>query len=143
VRVPGIIIAANAVQAKATRIHVLCRQCGRSANLALKPGLTGLQLPRTCPGYACPRSDAGAHKALTCRYAATRPETEAGRGVQCPLDPYVISPDQSSYVDQQTLKLQEAPDQVPVGELPRSMLVTVDRYAAAPPPPSSAPQRWH
>ena len=32
-------------------------------------------------------------------------------------------------VDQQTLKIQEAPDMVPVGELPRYMLATVDRSA--------------
>ena len=34
------------------------------------------------------------------------------------------------FVDQQVLKLQEAPDQVPVGELPRHILVSADRYLA-------------
>ena len=31
------------------------------------------------------------------------------------------------YVDQQTLKLQEAPEAVPTGEMPRSTLVVVER----------------
>ena len=34
---------------------------------------------------------------------------------------------QHRYVDQQTLKLQEAPEAVPTGEMPRSTLVTVER----------------
>ncbi|CAA2984364.1 DNA replication licensing factor MCM5 [Olea europaea subsp. europaea] len=35
--------------------------------------------------------------------------------------------DKSKYVDQQTLKLQENPEDVPTGELPRNMLLSVDR----------------
>lgn len=34
----------------------------------------------------------------------------------------------SQFVDQQIIKLQEAPDQVPVGELPRHVLISTDRY---------------
>jgi len=46
----------------------------------------------------------------------------------CPLDPYIIIHSKSTFADQQTLKLQEAPDMVPVGELPRHMLLSADRY---------------
>jgi DNA replication licensing factor MCM5 len=46
----------------------------------------------------------------------------------CPLDPFVIVPDRSKYVDQQTLKLQEKPEDVPVGEMPRALLLSVDRH---------------
>ncbi|KAI0670194.1 ATP dependent DNA helicase [Trametes maxima] len=46
----------------------------------------------------------------------------------CPLDPYLIIHSKSSFTDHQTLKLQEAPDMVPVGELPRHMLLSADRY---------------
>jgi DNA replication licensing factor MCM5 len=49
---------------------------------------------------------------------------------QCPLDPYVLNNERCTYVDQQILKLQENPDVVPVGELPRHILLTVDRYLA-------------
>jgi DNA replication licensing factor MCM5 len=44
------------------------------------------------------------------------------------MDPYMVNTEKCHYVDQQVLKLQEAPDQVPVGELPRHLLLTVDRF---------------
>ena len=47
---------------------------------------------------------------------------------KCPLDPYFVVHEQSKFVDQQIIKLQEAPDQVPVGELPRHVLISADRY---------------
>ena len=46
----------------------------------------------------------------------------------CPLDPYMVDHEKTKQIDQQILKLQEAPDSVPVGELPRHILLTVDRY---------------
>jgi DNA replication licensing factor MCM5 len=46
---------------------------------------------------------------------------------KCPIDPYIIVHDKSHFVDQQTLKLQEIPGSVPVGELPRHMLLSADR----------------
>ncbi|KAK6156577.1 hypothetical protein DH2020_010825 [Rehmannia glutinosa] len=46
----------------------------------------------------------------------------------CPVDPWIVVPDKSKYVDQQTLKLQENPEDVPTGELPRNMLLSVDRH---------------
>lgn len=36
--------------------------------------------------------------------------------------------DKCTFVDQQTIKLQEAPDMVPVGELPRHLILSCDRY---------------
>ncbi|KAG8422393.1 minichromosome maintenance protein 5 [Metarhizium acridum] len=47
---------------------------------------------------------------------------------KCPLDPYFVMHEKSQFVDQQIIKLQEAPDQVPVGELPRHVLISADRY---------------
>jgi DNA replication licensing factor MCM5 len=38
-----------------------------------------------------------------------------------------VLPDKCQYVDQQTWKLQEAPESVPTGEMPRSIMMTVDR----------------
>ena len=38
---------------------------------------------------------------------------------KCPLDPYVVIPDRCKYIDTQVLKLQEAPESVPTGEMPR------------------------
>ena len=39
-----------------------------------------------------------------------------------------LTPDNGTYIDQQTLKLQELPEVVPTGEMPRSMLLAVNRY---------------
>lgn len=42
----------------------------------------------------------------------------------------MVAHEKCQFVDQQVLKLQEAPDQVPVGELPRHVLISADRYLA-------------
>lgn len=46
----------------------------------------------------------------------------------CPLDPYHMLPDRCKCIDFQTLKLQENPEDVPHGEMPRHMQIYVDRY---------------
>lgn len=45
----------------------------------------------------------------------------------CGLDPFVIIHDRCAYVDQQVLKIQESPDFLPVGDLPRHITVYLDR----------------
>ncbi|KAJ3548334.1 hypothetical protein NM688_g5310 [Phlebia brevispora] len=111
VRIPGIVISASVLSARATKLHLQCRAC-RSTRLIYPPGgLGGLGggsdrgLPRTCDA----------------------PELE-NQKKDCPLDPYLIIHSKSTFTDHQTLKLQEAPDMVPVGELPRHMLLSADRY---------------
>ncbi len=47
---------------------------------------------------------------------------------QCPVDSYQIVPDLCEFIDQQTLKLQEAPELIPTGEMPRTFVLTSDRY---------------
>ncbi|KAL7982367.1 hypothetical protein Chor_009965 [Crotalus horridus] len=104
VKIPGIIIAATPVRAKATKITIQCRTCRNIIpNIALRPGLEGYALPRKC-------------------------STEQTNLAKCPLDPYFIVPDKCKCVDFQTLKLQESPDAVPHGELPRHMQLYCDRY---------------
>ena len=46
-------------------------------------------------------------------------------------DPYVVVPDKCTYIDQQTLKLQESPEEVPTGEMPRHILLAADRTLAS------------
>ena len=54
VKVPGIIISASAIRAKATHITIQCRSCRNyRANIAVKPGLEGYTLPRKCDTYVC------------------------------------------------------------------------------------------
>uniref|UniRef100_A0A8C2C0C0 DNA replication licensing factor MCM5 n=1 Tax=Cyprinus carpio TaxID=7962 RepID=A0A8C2C0C0_CYPCA len=104
VKIPGIIISSTAVRAKATRVCLQCRGCRAViSNIPLPPGLQGYALPRKC-------------------------NTEQAGRVKCPMDPYFIIPDRCMCVDFQTLRLQEAPDAVPHGEMPRHMQLYCDRY---------------
>ncbi|NWR72190.1 MCM5 factor, partial [Centropus unirufus] len=104
VKIPGIVIAATPVRAKATRIAIQCRSCRNTINnIAVRPGLEGYALPRKCNAE------------------------QAGRP-KCPLDPYFIMPDKCKCVDFQVLKLQESPDAVPHGEMPRHLQLYCDRY---------------
>ncbi|XP_043956441.1 DNA replication licensing factor MCM5 [Gambusia affinis] len=104
VKVHGIVISATAVKAKATKVCLQCRGCrGVLTDIPLPPGLQGYALPRKC--------NSG----------------NTGR-MNCPMDPYFIIPDRCVCVDFQTLRLQESPDAVPHGEMPRHMQLYCDRY---------------
>ncbi|ESK98508.1 dna replication licensing factor mcm5 [Moniliophthora roreri MCA 2997] len=111
VRIPGIVISASVLSSRATKLHLQCRACQSTKIIYPQAGLGGMGsgsdrgLPRVCDA----------------------PEPE-GQKKDCPIDPYLIIHSKSAFADQQTLKLQEAPDMVPVGELPRHMLLSVDRY---------------
>ncbi|TVY54459.1 DNA replication licensing factor mcm5 [Lachnellula cervina] len=104
VRVPGIVIGASVLSSKATALHIQCRNCHQTKTLPVAGGFAGVSLPRICDRQTMPGED------------------------RCPMDPYVVVHESSQFVDQQIIKLQEAPDQVPVGELPRHVLISTDRY---------------
>ncbi|OQV22487.1 DNA replication licensing factor mcm5 [Hypsibius exemplaris] len=107
VRLNGIIIAASGVRVRPTTVTLECSGCGFvKPPQTLKPGFEGLILPRNCDNE----------------------NIEVGNTrTRCPLDPYVVKPENCKSVDFQTLKLQEAPDDVPVGELPRHIQLYCDR----------------
>ncbi|KAF7310619.1 DNA helicase [Mycena chlorophos] len=111
VRIPGIVISASVLSSRATKLHLECRSCRTPKVIYPAGGMGGVGggsdrgLPRQCDSQA-----------------------PAGTKKDCPMDPYLIVHSKSTFADQQTLKLQEAPDMVPVGELPRHMLLSVDRH---------------
>ncbi|KAJ3070416.1 minichromosome maintenance protein 5 [Podochytrium sp. JEL0797] len=105
VKIYGITIAAANPSAKGTHIQIMCKSCRHTKVLPVGSGITGIQMPRKCDG-----------------------EPIEGTSKDCPLDPYLVIHDKSRFVDMQTLKLQEAADVVPVGELPRHILLSCDRY---------------
>ncbi|WOK96282.1 DNA replication licensing factor MCM5 [Canna indica] len=104
VKIAGIAIAASRVKAKATYVTLMCKNCKSLKTVPCRPGLGGAIVPRSCDHVPQPGEE------------------------PCPLDPWIIAPDKSKYVDLQTLKLQENPEDVPTGELPRNMLLSVDRH---------------
>lgn len=106
VRVPGIVIGASVMSSKATELHIQCRNCLHTQMIPVLGGFTGVTLPRQCGRQRAPNDPSE----------------------KCGMDPYFITHEKSLFVDQQIIKLQEAPDQVPVGELPRHVLISADRY---------------
>ncbi|XP_063539296.1 DNA replication licensing factor Mcm5 [Cydia strobilella] len=103
VKIPGIVISASGIKAKATKISIQCRSCRNVIpNLPVKPGLEGYVMPRKC-------------------------NTEQAGRPKCPLDPYFIIPDKCKCIDYQVLKLQEAPESIPQGEMPRHLSVYCER----------------
>ncbi|PRP88455.1 hypothetical protein PROFUN_03172 [Planoprotostelium fungivorum] len=107
VAVSGIIVAASRKQARGTRLTIMCRGC--LARKTIESKGYGSALPRTCDG------------------APSESVESAGGGGRCPLDPFEIVTDLSSFIDHQTLKLQEDPETIPTGEMPRQMMLSVER----------------
>ncbi|KAK6464036.1 DNA replication licensing factor, MCM5 component [Scheffersomyces coipomensis] len=107
VRVSGIIISASVLSSRATQVQLICRSCKHTLRLPIKSGFGQVNLPSRCQ----------------------KEQTDTTQE-KCPYDPYVIAHDKSTFVDQQVLKLQESPDMVPVGEMPRHILLQADRYLA-------------
>jgi len=103
VTIPGIVISTSRVKAKATTVFAQCKSCQTVKQVPVRAGFAGAQLPRVCDRVRQPNDP------------------------PCGVDPYVVLPDKCAYVDQQTWKLQEAPESVPTGEMPRSIMMTVDR----------------
>ncbi|KAM0929749.1 hypothetical protein ACQ4PT_001376 [Festuca glaucescens] len=104
VKIAGIAIAASRVKAKATHVTLLCKNCRSVRTVPCRPGLGGAIVPRSCDHVPQPGEE------------------------PCPLDPWIAVPDKSKYVDLQTLKMQENPEDVPTGELPRNVLLSIDRH---------------
>ena len=72
-----------ALQLKATRLMLQCRECNSTKRVVVKPGIAGVAIPRYCDA------------------AQNMPGSEG-----CGSDPFHIVADGSEYVDQQQLKLQ-------------------------------------
>lgn len=105
VKVPGIVISATRVRTKCVSATLRCKNCGNSKRVAVS-GLGGINFPRVCD----------------------RNREEEPSGELCPKDSYIVLPDRCEYVDQQTLKLQENPEVVPTGEMPRNLALIADRH---------------
>ena len=104
--VPGIITSASRTSIKATSITWKCSACDHTYAQDLKFGFGGAQARRQCANAQNPLPD---------------------QRSRCPLDPYKIVSEKCKFLDQQSLKLQEAPEMIPTGEMPRTFVVTVDR----------------
>jgi len=121
--VPGIVIQAQRTKPRATMVCLRCKNCGQERRIPIVPGFGTSPIPRKCQGRSNDDVEANG--------GAPVPAAE------CPQDPFVIIPDKCTMVDQQVLKLQEAPEEVPTGEMPRTIMIVVDRQLADRVPPGS------
>jgi len=103
--IPGIVTAASKSAIKATKEVLKCQNCGHEKHIKIKLGYGGARHPQICEGPHEPGQE--------------RPK--------CPMNPYRVVTEKCTFVDQQTLKLQEAPELIPTGEMPRTIQLTVDR----------------
>ena len=109
----GIVISSSRVRSRATSVTLRCTRCQHKHRISSSSQggpFAALHLPRQC-------LSAGAN--------------------ECGMTPYAVVPDECGFVDQQTLKLQEAPEAVPTGEMPRSVLCAVERNLVDQAPPGT------
>lgn len=95
--VTGVVTACSRATTKARVVTVQCHNCFHNKRITVNTGLGGLVVPRTCEAK------------------------------KCPLDSYRVMPYHCDLMDTQTLKLQEAPEDLPTGEIPRTFLLQTER----------------
>ncbi|KAF5842327.1 MCM2/3/5 family-domain-containing protein [Dunaliella salina] len=105
VMVTGIVTASSKPRHKATSLTVQCKSCKGLLQIACKPGMGGAIIPRYCSLNTNPL-----------------PGTE-----KCEEEPYQVC---KHAVPWPTipLTLQEKPEDVPTGELPRTVTLVIDRH---------------
>lgn len=116
VRCPGIIIAASSIQHRATQLVARCTRCQDEQVIEGNSQLYGtIPLPSACHG----------------------PDPK-----ECGRHPYAVAPDACTFVNGQTWKLQELPGSVPTGEMPRSVLCSVEGAMVDKAPPGTRLHVW-
>ncbi|QLQ82158.1 hypothetical protein HG537_0G04130 [Torulaspora globosa] len=122
VRISGIIISASVLSSRATYLSLMCRNCRHTTSLRINNfnsiGGGSVRLPHSCLSNLSGGTNENGLMGST---------DDEGRK-NCGPDPYIIVHESSQFIDQQFLKLQEVPEMVPVGEMPRNILMTCDRY---------------
>merc|ERR1719215_2496454 len=101
--VQGIIISVKKARHKARKVMMKCSNCENMKEIIVPDGYSAAHIPSACDG---------------------RPALLE----KCPPNPWVIQDDLCEFVDDQTLKLQELPEHVPVGEMPRSFDLHVHHH---------------
>lgn len=104
--VQGIVVSAKRARHKSRKVFLRCSNCENVACVNINAGFNSAHIPTQCEG------------------------NKLAAGIErCPPNPWQIIQENCEFVDEQTLKLQELPEHVPVGEMPRSVDLCVDHYA--------------
>jgi len=105
VTIQGIVVSAKTARHKARKICLKCSNCENYKEIRVGVGHTAAHIPAACDGNSL-----------------------RGPMEKCPPRPFVVVDDLCEYVDEQLLKLQELPDHVPIGEMPRHVDLCVSQY---------------
>ena len=103
IHIEGIIISAGSIQIKAENVVMKCGSCKTEKNEKVEKGLNGFHLPTYC-------------------------DSNKTSGDKCAQNPYVVLTDNSTYVDMQILKIQESPENLPTGEIPRTYKILCEKF---------------
>ncbi|KNH01725.1 minichromosome maintenance (MCM) complex subunit [Perkinsela sp. CCAP 1560/4] len=103
ISVPGLVIKVSKTRLRCAKAIIQCQSCQTQISF---PVTKDLELPRKCLSNQTPV-----------------PGTPS-----CRPNPYTLLSQSCEYEDQQIIKLQELPNDVPAGEMPRSVNVLVDRF---------------
>ena len=134
-RCPGIVISTSPVKSRAVQLAVRCHTCGdeKIVGATTDGPWASISMPQRCPNNGANNNNNNNQNGNN----DNNDNQNAGNAPQCGNFPYTVVPDNSQFVDQQTLKLQETPEKVPTGEMPRSVLLAVERSLVDSAPPGT------
>jgi len=101
--VQGIVVSMKKARHKARKVTIKCSNCENVKEIFVGAGFCGAHVPSACDG-------------------------NSGVNERCPPNSFVVADDLCDFVDEQVLKLQELPEHVPIGEMPRSFDLLVHHY---------------
>ncbi|EPR56660.1 putative DNA replication licensing factor MCM5 [Toxoplasma gondii TgCatPRC2] len=121
----GIIISSRPPASRLQTVTIQCRYCNHKMIISLPEWREQLQLPRFCL-YSQQRA-AVASTAGPASVLGGDAGDLADLGCRNKPDPYFMVTNECSFVDVQSLKLQELPEDVPTGDMPRHLLLNCTR----------------
>jgi len=103
--VQGIIVKSERPRHKASKVVMKCSNCENIKEIIIPKGFSAAPVPAGCDGNAL-----------------------RGPMEKCPSKPFNVVTELCTFTDQHVMKLQELPESVPVGEMPRSIVLMADRH---------------
>eukprot|EP00439_Symbiodinium_sp_Y106_P087119 s125_g40.t1 len=104
--IQGICTAVRTPRSKVRRVVLRCTNCENVEEVYIEGGFTAAHIPAACKGNAL----------------------RAGNLERCPPNSFVADASLSEYAADQRVRLQELPEHVPVGEMPRSIDLCAQMY---------------
>ncbi|CAE7598014.1 MCM5 [Symbiodinium pilosum] len=97
--IQGIVVSVTNPRSKVRKVVLRCSNCENVEEVYVEGGFTAAHVPAACKGNAL----------------------RAGNLERCPPNSFVADASLSEYASDQRVRLQELPEHVPVGEMPRSI----------------------